>query len=379
MSENSATKSNLVIVSYPVESYPVESHPQQQAQPPALKKYEPRFVWKFNKNSLAVRFFLWVYGMKPSELNSFCVLWWGSTAMPITVPVRMVVLIVQTLVFCAREFGRGVVWAGDGIINSPPMRAVSKARQQKLEREKAAKRQRAGEDILARELWILYYNCESPPPRPVVPSIPSRIATAVGKGADHVVAYFQEHPGIGQTVDVSMDWLGKIIVRGILYPLMILVPLSAFGYAIWEAVKHASGISGGFDSAWDTTSHGVGTGVALAWKPLLLSLGMGFACIVLLLAVGWLVFRGDESEYNDKPPTKTEMVLRVVGKPTGWVFEKLENGIVLVATGICWVALFFWRVVLVKIGHACTGVGKFLVLGHHVIKSRSCPRIEIEE
>lgn len=328
--------------------------------PPAPKKYEPRYVWKFKKQSFAIKVFLWVYGMKPHQLDSFCKLWWGCICMPITLPMAVLLSVIRFFLWCFKGVGKALVWVVDSFLGVAPMQAAKKAREAKRLRLAMAKAKRKRQAKLA------------PPPPPKGPSLPARVATAVGKGADHVVDYFQEHPKIGQTVDVGMDWLGKIIVRGILYPLMVLVPLTVFAFAGWQLAQHSSGLSGGFGTAWDTTTHGVGVGVGVAWKAILLALAMGIVGIAFILFISWMVFSGADDEEDEKPRSIYERSMDAFGHSVG-------KGIDAVANSIAWVALLLWFKVLVKIGHAFSGVGKFLVLGHHSVKSRTCPRIMIEE
>lgn len=370
--------------------------------------YEPTKTWTFNPKSLSARFFLWnYYDSSPPTHVSFCKWFWGWIFMWITVPVHLFVLTVQTL--C-----QAVAW---------PFKALKRS-------GKTRRAKRTAENIAWwREEWyvkakpvyfhisghVVYLNYRNenihnnahefniwdripiePPepkdetvkPEPVQPNVPSRMVEAISAAVDRTVAWFQAHPEIGRRTGLVMTWIGQMLVRFIFYPLAFIVPIAAVtftGYEIWE---HHHGPQRLGHAVWSDSINGLHSGVNDGWKPLLFSLGAGIFAVSLVMFICWILMAADKLG----PPqedTKLYYVMRA-NKPAPRMAVLAGKALGGLSTAVGWFCvfvlfapiyyLFKWIIIpgAKEVGRGAVGFGQFMVMGHHTIKSRTCPRIEFK-
>ena len=334
---------------------------------------QAKYAWTFSRRSLVIRFFLWLYQMNPKSLN-FCKFFWGMILSPITLPLRLIILLMTGIVVTLMVVARAFVWVGGAITDTRPFAAAGEVmdRRDRRRRESMlarvmAKARREDEEHLATRICYESYGGVFQGPKPKGPSAPSLFAAFIAKRADKTVAYFQERPQIGKTVDVAMGWVGKFLVRCIFYPLMILVPLSAFAWFAWLFAQHASGVASGFSTAWDASIHGVHVAWGVAALDLGIAIGLMVAFIGMIVLGVWLTGRGEENSDREREP----FVLRAVELVLLTPIEKTADGFLWCITMTCRP--------LVSLGHGLRSVGIFFIIGHHALKSRTCPRIEITE
>jgi hypothetical protein len=336
---------------------------------------EPRYIWTFSRRSFIIRYYRWLYKADEDHLT-FCTLFWGMVSTPITLPVRLVILVFTSIIWCFMMLVRGVAWVGGATGQSPPLQAVKRANRAKAERVEARARalrqallRRETEYLLANDICYAFYGGQYQGPKRKAPSVPSLIAAFVARRADKTALYFQERPQIGRTADVAMGWVGKFFVRFVFYPLMVAVPLASLAFVIWLGDQHSDGIGAGFSTAWDSSTHGLAVGTKAAWEPALIAIGLGLALISLILFVTWMVGQSGEDALH---ATRDPIVVRAVD----WLFvTPVEKSLM----GIAWVFEKLWQHVIARIGRGIAGTGTFLVMGHHAVKTRTCPRIEITE
>lgn len=464
-----------------------------------VNPYEPQYTWTFDERALLIRTYLWVYQPSDPKNTTFCRLFWSTVCMPLMLPLRLLLIAFSGLVWTLRMAGAGIAWPVKQIPFAEYMDMIERRRErvQKaraiaayeagLERERleeAQKKQRAKDIRLRMEqedlgwwLWLNEYNGEMPPPKPRPkmpevamtpapktkfdkpkkvkegPSIQEKFATSVADRADKISAFFQARPEIGKSIDRFFTKLGRIIVRFVFYPLMVIIPTIFVGFVGFELWEHRKGLGSGTESVAVPAGHGVAQAGAASWEAIVALCLCAVIGILFLIGFGWLMMKIDQWSNGaltdgSIPKPKEKVVLheqsaigrqvdrgidvawtgmKAAGRATAIIFEffgrflmeffgtmggpigKVAGVIGKVcyagAVGIVWVARsVFWVVVQIgrgigytalavaafvaaifgligaagkSIGGATSTTGKFFIMGHHTLKSRTCPKIVI--
>lgn len=447
------------------------------------------YTWTFSRKSLLIRYYLWLYEADENTVN-FCKLFWGMICTPVTLPLRLlislVVAVAKTIRFGGRGVGFGLVgiatalgWVMRKIVASWPIQATDRmlSRMSTVRSErKQAKRDAAraafkikwlaflDELALTNEWKANYYKttvwnsaeqasymreweydklmkakCEAArvaPEKPVEPSVPSRFVTLVANGTDRVVAFFQAHPAIGETS-------GKIFVRGVFYPFLVLAPIAAFVFMGDQSYHHYNGLLVPFVGVWWLLYH-IGDGIwwgfreisdgfmhaghfgkwLLHWvvKVLVFTLA-SIAAFAVIGGFMWLTFgacmrweyymdrryaleHGVDLSSQERAPQRPQgdKLERILYKWTSYIDPRDDDGNLkfsasdrfnwalgkgkrtaqVAGTGIAAPAKIVTRRVAPRVRHSAVhsgrgikGMGQFLVMGHHAVKGRTCPRIRI--
>lgn len=462
-----------------------------------VNPYEPQYTWTFDERALLIRTYLWVYQPSDPKNTTFCRLFWSTVCMPLMLPLRLLLVLFSALAWTAKMVGTGIAWPIRQIpieeyramLNKRRERAqkaraealyragIEKAKKELAIKEERAKtiRLRMEQEDLGWYLWLNVYNGEMPPPKPRPempaaamtpvpktkidkpkregPSIQEKFATSVAERADKISAFFQERPGIGKSIDRFFTKLGRIIVRFVFYPLMVLIPLTFVSFVGYEGWEHRKGLGSGTESVAVPTGHGVAQAGAASWEAIVALCVAAVAGLLVMITIGWVVMKIDkwsEGSFTDGsiPKPKEKVVLHQqsavgahvnratavawvgakgvgrgvafgaeffgrflmeffgsLGGPMGkvavvigkvcvgsamgivfaariiwWAAVHVGRGIALTFMGIaaCFAAIFGLIGAAGKsIGGASTTTGKFFIMGHHTLKSRTCPKIVI--
>jgi hypothetical protein len=322
--------------------------------------------------------------------------------------------------------GRGIGWVLEAVLG-PPFDWLG----ERLDRRSAASRlrakerrdaweammmERAREDVLGWEICMLL-GLTTQGPRPQKPNTPSKVATAIARFADGVVAFWQAHPRIGLRTDAVASFVGRALVRWVFYPLCVLVPVATFAWVGLQIDHHYHGLIGAVHAVWSNPVNwlhvawsSIANGVHLAWTHVLVymaaSIGAGLALMFLMIGTLWMCLKLDDwsvgsakhhwtdigaSDYH--PPSldlrsdpiasgttfsfrvkdmlsrRATPILSKVAQPLKVGMTGMGRGIGAVGKGTGHRAL--------AVGHGTKSTAKFFVVGHHAIKDRTCPRIRI--
>jgi hypothetical protein len=353
-----------------------------------------------------MRFYLWLYKADRENI-SFCRLFWGMLVSPISLLIRLIGLLLKGIAVA-------ITW---------PFFTIAEANRNHKRKQVAKNRawwenwkkeaQAQAVYISGSEVYVTFKNDKrghqhpyrswdrpevsfDPPPYVKVEeaelvepvrNAPQRFADAVAAMADHIVAYFQDRPGIGQRINAITTVAGRVFVR-CMYPFMILVPLAAVSYAGYEVWEHRSGPLRFGHCVWGDSINGLNTALDSAWKPVLFSLISGLGALIVVGFICWILMA---AEKLGPPPEDTKMYYVMgAGKPAPRVAVLAGKGLSYSVQGLGWVLIsliampiyWFCKYIIVPIalglGHGARNTYRFFELGHHSVKNRTCPRIEVK-
>ena len=403
---------------------------------------------------------------------------------PITLPVRLTLLLFKGIGLLCKGVGLGIVIAFGGLVwvsrlafHSWPARklggfvtSLSTAAQKRSEARAAARAaalqaewfafleemEMAGDPVYSANFFRTYYGPpewrttmrnyrammrvkaeKAKPTVPPEPSVPSRLVTLVANGVDRMVAFFQARPAIG-------EWTGKIFVRGVFYPFLVVAPVAMLIFLGSETARHYHGLFIPLLGVWwllhhiwmgvwwglRHLGHGGKYGLRIVESFLLYGL-LSVATFLVLFGIMYFILGGAmkldymltrrylEQRYPglimvdpradgstvplvsrpsnhrldralDKWDQWANRVLGPADKPKfsvsdrfGWAWgQGKQTTQVVIAKPVKAAA----RTVAPRVkysaihsGRGIKGAGKFLVMGHHAVKSRTCPNIRIVE
>ncbi len=258
----------------------------------------PTHNWTLPRQSKLIRFYIWFYVKAPFGLDfddrregeitrslstlTFCRLFWAVVCAPFLTLLVIVLLPLIALIAT-------IVW----IVGKVKDRRANVSRQ---ERRVVAAAERVTKG----------------------PNIFQRVLTAVGNFFDHIAAFFQNHPKVGQ----FLGGVGTVLM----WTIFVVIPLAVIGFVTYEIVAHLNGMITG-----------------LIWGGVVAS-GL-IAATILGLAIAGLLL---------KTPFGT------------WLADGLAAVGIHVWTFLCW------------IGRGFRGTGRFFAAGHHAVKYRTCPRVVVD-
>lgn len=458
-----------------------------------IPSYEPIHEWTFSRKSLLIRFYLWLYEADGNSVT-FCRLFWGIVCSPITFPVRLVVNVFRGIRKGLGFLGRAIdklVSPGLGMVETLiDKREEAKKAAEKAERdrryaemedesnfsffirhgeaafkhlnmtpeEEAAYRIRKleyeAEQKRAQELRIearrleeeesqrkeeearLRREAAAEAARLAAQKTPltEKIAAFFARQADKVAAWFQAHPQVGANLDSFFTVVGKVFVRGVFYPLMVAIPIAAFGGLGFLVFLHIHGLIAALSGGGGSIGSGIATAFRAAWFPITALVGGAITFMAVFTGAMYLASKAPIKEPNyyvgpvrdlrgQKKPKKNTPLRRTWR--SGWnnvdayaeaIFDKIAGGAevgasriwkvtapgakvafhgaqkfangttvagrgvkaVFKAIGSSIAFLVLGVIALFQVaGQGLATTGKFLVIAHHATKSRSCPRITI--
>jgi hypothetical protein len=362
------------------------------------------YTWSFSERSLLIKFYLWLYMIDKErrQQTTFCKLWWGMLLSPFFLPIRLVISIVFAVISFFNLIKRLChnIWYMDVLV---ARRNASLDRQNARDSERSlAKRllrkelerkecERRCEERLAWSFMAFYNYDEQGPPPPKI-SLPSRILDVVSERADKIVAFTQAHPEIGEKVNATVTVVSKTFVRCVFYPLMVLIPTAIIALGGFFVYKHWHGPAVALRDAWHNA-------LGWAWDVLRIALPLaGLMIGVMVVSLSfiflgcWLMLKFEPKEQTNgyipkpHPPGKPARIMA-----DGWKLlqprvehrlDRIGLGVWRVSVVIAKVIAFIFKplgMLFYYIGLAFVGTFKFMIEGHHAVKNRTCPRIEIKE
>lgn len=403
------------------------------------------YTWTFTKRGFLIRYFLWLYEADQKAMT-FCRFFWGMVCSPLVLPIRLAKVGLHvtgvTIVFSVQRIGMSIRW-----VNQRPTIVAIKTKAAQLHASYDASRQthsakvrrkldakleiaerrkiaiyreeflRRNQEHEAEEINRLEYGGTYQGPRPVQPSIQTNIADGLGRGVDHVVAWFQAHPKI-------IAGTSKVITRGVFYPLAFIIPTGSVSLTGYELYEHRHGAIGPFHGAWSDVICGVAIaakeiGGALwltlrtAGPVLMYTVLTGIGMSIMIVGALWLMVKLDGPHYYEDPDgdlreapdslffvrarasvdRRMEKSGEFFDRRLAPVFTGSVHGLATVGRKMFHGTAKAAKVAVVPVvvasrqvergavqtAHAVKTTGSFFAVAHHAIKYRTCPRIEITE